>query len=106
MKVSKEIDEIKKKTERIFKAYDVGEAYIFGSYARGDFTEDSDIDIIIVSKKIKSLLTIGAILEELKEALEKDVDLIEEECFEGEMDEDEQKFYDTIKKERVKIYGR
>lgn len=105
MKVSKEIDEIKKKTERIFKAYDVSEAYIFGSYARGDFTEDSDIDIIIVSKKIKSLLTIGAILEELKEALEKDVDLIEEECFEGEMDEDEQKFYDAIKKERVKIYG-
>ena len=50
-------------------------------------------------------MTIGAILEELKEALEKDVDLIEEECFEGEMDEDEQKFYDTIKKERVKIYG-
>ena len=51
MNVSKEIDEIKKLTEPIFKEYDVGEAYIFGSYARGDFTEDSDIDIIIVSKK-------------------------------------------------------
>ena len=105
MSVSKEIDEIKKLTEPIFKEYDVGEAYIFGSYARGDFTEDSDIDIIIVSKKIKSLLTIGAILEKLKEVLKRDVDLIEEECFEGEMDEEEQKFYDTIKKERVKIYG-
>ena len=83
MNVSKEIDEIKKLTEPIFKEYDVGEAYIFGSYARGDFTEDNDIDIIIVSKKIKSLLTIGAILEKLKEVLKKEVDLIEEECFEG-----------------------
>lgn len=105
MSISKEIDEIKKLTEPIFKEYDVGEAYIFGSYARGDFTEDSDIDIIIVSKKIKSLLTIGAILEKLKDVLKKEVDLIEEECFEGEMNEEEQKFYDTIKKERVKIYG-
>lgn len=105
MQVSKEINEIKKLTEPIFKSYDVGEAYIFGSYARGDFTENSDIDIIIVSKKIKSLLTIGAILEELKQALKKEVDLIEEECFEGEIDEEEQKFYDTIKRERVKIYG-
>ena len=79
--------------------------FLYGSQNYNIHTEDSDIDIIIVSKKIKSLLTIGAILEELKEALEKDVDLIEEECFEGEMDEDEQKFYDAIKKERVKIYG-
>ncbi len=100
------INKIKKLTKPIFEQYDVEKAYIFGSYARGDYNENSDIDIIIVAKNIRSLLVIGAILEALKQALNKEVDLIEEECFkEDEMDEIDQEFYNTIKKERVMIYG-
>ena len=100
------IIEIKKLTEPIFKEYGVEKAYIFGSYARGDYNENSDIDIIISSKNIRSLLIIGAILEALKLVLQKEVDLIEEECFEDEeMDEIDQEFYNKIKKERVMIYG-
>ena len=97
------ITEIKKLTEPVFKEYGVEKAYIFGSYARGDYNENSDVDIIISSKNIRSLLIIGAILEALKLALKKEVDLIEEECFEE--DEIDQEFYDKIKKERVMIYG-
>ena len=99
------ITEIKKLTEPIFKEYGVEKAYIFGSYARGDYNENSDIDIIISSKNIRSLLIIGAILEALKLALKKEVDLIEEECFEDDIDEIDQEFYNKIKKERVMIYG-
>lgn len=99
------ITEIKKLTEPVFKEYGVEKAYIFGSYARGDYNENSDIDIIISSKNIRSLLIIGAILEALKLVLQKEVDLIEEECFEDDMDEMDQEFYDKIKKERVMIYG-
>ncbi len=100
------IIQIKKLTKPIFEKYGVEKAYVFGSYARGDYNENSDIDIIIVAKNIKSLLIIGAILEALKQVLKKDVDLIEEECFkEEEMDEIDKEFYDTIKKERVMIYG-
>lgn len=99
------IIEIKKLTEPIFREYGVEKAYVFGSYARGDYNENSDIDIIISSKNIRSLLIIGAILEALKLALKKEVDLIEEECFEDDMDEIDQEFYDKIKKERVMIYG-
>ncbi len=100
------INQIKKLTEPIFKKYGVDKAYIFGSYARGDYNENSDIDIIITAKKIKSLLIIGSILENLKQVLQKEVDLIEEECFkEDEMDELEREFYNNIKKERVMIYG-
>ena len=103
----KAITQIKEITEPIFKQYDIEKAYIFGSYARGDFNENSDIDIIIVAKNIKSLLIIGAILEALKQALNKEVDLIEEECFnEDNIDELDKEFYDTIKKERVMIYGK
>ncbi len=100
------ITQIKKLTEPIFKKYGVEKAYVFGSYARGDYNEESDIDIIIVAKNIRSLLVIGAILEALKQVLQREVDLIEEECFEEDDIEDwEQEFYDNIKKERVIIYG-
>ncbi len=102
---NKAITQIKKLTKPIFQEYGVEKAYIFGSYARGDYDENSDIDIIIVAKNIKSLLIIGAILEKLKEVLKKEVDLIEEECFQGEMDETEQEFYNNIIQERVMIYG-
>lgn len=106
IKRQKAITEIKKLTEPIFKEYGVEKAYIFGSYARGDYNENSDIDIIISSKSIRSLLIIGAILEALKLVLKKEVDLIEEECFEeDEIDEIDQEFYDKIKRERVMIYG-
>lgn len=99
------ITQIKKLTEPIFREYGVEKAYVFGSYARGDYDENSDIDIIIVAKNIRSLLIIGAILEALKQVLKKEVDLIEEECFEEEMDEIEEEFYNNIKRERVMIYG-
>lgn len=106
LKKQEAIIEIKKLTEPIFKEYGVEKAYVFGSYARGDYNENSDIDIIISSKNIRSLLIIGAILEALKLVLQKEVDLIEEECFEDEeMDEIDQEFYNKIKKERVMIYG-
>lgn len=98
------INQIKKLTEPIFRKYKVDRAYIFGSYARGDFDENSDIDIIIEAKNIRSLLVIGAMLETLKQVLKKEVDLIEEECF-NKMDDFEEEFYNNIKRERVVIYG-
>lgn len=109
-KVNKKNDEaiiqIQKLTKPVFEEYGVEKAYVFGSYARGDYNENSDIDIIIVAKNIRSLLIIGAILEALKRVLQKEVDLIEEECFDDdEMDDVDKDFYNTIKKERVKIYG-
>lgn len=106
LKKQEAITQIKELTKPIFEKYGVEKAYVFGSYARGDYNENSDIDIIIVAKNIKSLLIIGAILEALKQTLQKEVDLIEEECFEEDNMEDfEQEFYDNIKKERVVIYG-
>ena len=109
-KVNKKNDEaiiqIQKLTKPVFEEYGVEKAYVFRSYARGEYNENSDIDIIIVAKNIRSLLIIGAILEALKRVLQKEVDLIEEECFDDdEMDDVDKEFYNTIKKERVKIYG-
>ena len=42
------IEEIKSKTERIFKNYNIEKAYLFGSYARGEANKDSDIDLYFI----------------------------------------------------------
>ena len=50
---TKEIAEI---VAPIAKEYGVGKLSIFGSYARGDATKDSDIDFLIIEKgKLRSL---------------------------------------------------
>ncbi len=41
------IEEIKKLIYEIFKKYGIEKAYIFGSYARGEAKQDSDVDIMI-----------------------------------------------------------
>ncbi len=51
---------------------------IFGSYARGEATEDSDVDILVRFEAPKSLFELVRIEDELKCALHRDVDLITE----------------------------
>lgn len=41
-------DTIQKITRRLVKVYDPIEIYLFGSYAWGNPTEDSDLDLLIV----------------------------------------------------------
>jgi len=69
--------EIKEKLEPIFKAAPIDRAILFGSYAKGLQTSTSDVDIVIDSGgKIRGLDFFG-ILEDVTEALNKQVDLIE-----------------------------
>ena len=76
------IEEIKKKILPILKDYRVKKIGLFGSYARGEIKENSDIDILIEIEKDISLLDFVGLKQEIEEALGKKVDLVE---------------YDTIK---------
>jgi len=70
-------DEIKAKLLPIFRAVPVEKAILFGSYAKGNPTQSSDIDIVIDSKgKIRGIDFFG-VLEDITEALDIPVDLIE-----------------------------
>ncbi len=57
---------------------DIKSASVFGSYARGDFNEKSDIDILIEFKegKEKDLFEFIALERKLSEILDKKVDLV------------------------------
>lgn len=64
-----------------FKTKPVLKAWIFGSFARGEQTPDSDIDILFVpdhSGKPFTLFTHGGMLMDLQELLGRKVDLVVE----------------------------
>ena len=65
-----------------FKTQPVQKAWIFGSYARGEETADSDVDILVEYDKNAriSLLTISHMMGELERTTGRHVDLIEEGC--------------------------
>lgn len=63
-----------------FKTQPVLRAWLFGSYARGEETPDSDVDILVEfdhSSPI-GLFAYARMWRELKERLGRDVDLVEE----------------------------
>ncbi len=71
------IAEIKKKIVPILKRNDVKRAAIFGSFAHGEATKKSDVDILIEYKNDdKSLFDLVGLQSELKKTLKRKVDLV------------------------------
>ncbi len=70
------IKQIKDRIIPIFLKHGIHEAYLFGSYARGEAKNSSDVDIYCESGDIKTLLDQGFFEEELIKALGKDVDIV------------------------------
>jgi len=62
----------------ICRQNDVTRLRIFGSMARGEATETSDVDLLIEFSERKSLLALVALERQMSEALERDVDLLTE----------------------------
>lgn len=70
--------ENKEKLVSICKNNDIAFMGIFGSFATGDFREDSDIDFLVDFLKPKSLLEIVRIERLLSESLGRKADLLTE----------------------------
>ena len=60
----------------LLRKYGVVKAGIFGSFARGETTKKSDIDILVQFKGRKSLFDLVRLERELKSTLKKEVDLL------------------------------
>lgn len=71
-----QVEEIEKKIAPLLKRYGVSRAAIFGSYARGEEREDSDIDILVEFEGDRSLLDLAGLKIELEEALGRRVDVL------------------------------
>ena len=82
----------------ICKKYPIRKAYLFGSYARGNATEKSDVDLRIEGD-IKSFFLLGGIYSELSDALGTELDLL------SRLPESEA-FKENLKKDEVLLYER
>lgn len=91
------INEIKNKTIPIARAYGIEKMGLFGSYARGEAKEDSDVDLYIERGRLKSLLQYFAFIDELENVLDCHVDVVTTGI------EDKQ-FLSAIMKEGVLLY--
>lgn len=70
------LDYISSAVSRVLTQYDVSKAYLFGSFARGEQTPDSDIDLRLVCG---NTMTFGALYElshELEKELGRKVDIV------------------------------
>lgn len=74
------MNEIIKILQNYFTKIPISKAWIFGSYARGEQTSDSDIDILITYEKgfRPGVFGMVKIIEELEELVGKKIDLVEE----------------------------
>jgi len=101
------VDELKQRIAPIAEKYQLPAVYLFGSYARGDATDESDVDVLFSGRgsKIHGFL-VGALYDDLQTSLEKQLDLIDEAALEQpEAKLETPWFVENITRERVQIYG-
>ena len=71
------VEEIRSKLIPLFESEPIYKAILFGSYAAGNATEGSDVDIVIDSKGQLLNMDFFGVLHDMTELLGKKVDLIE-----------------------------
>ena len=71
------MDELKNLLAPLFPAYAVYKAILFGSYARGEATQRSDVDLVVDSRGKLLNINFYGLLEDIVQRLGKKIDLIE-----------------------------
>ncbi|WP_409967407.1 nucleotidyltransferase domain-containing protein [Bengtsoniella intestinalis] len=91
-----QVQTIQETVATLAKQYGAQRIYLFGSYARGDMTDTSDIDLRIDKGQIRGL-QLASLLLDLEEALGMRVDLIPTTSL-------NQAFLDSIQENEVLLY--
>ena len=98
------IKEISEKISSVAKNYEVEKVYVFGSYARGEATEDSDIDFYVEFSSPPGL-RFCSFYSDVEECLEKNVDIITKDAlFNPVTMKNNQLFIERILNERMCVY--
>lgn len=74
--MNEKLEQIKKTVVPILKKSDIVRSAFFGSVVRGDFNDESDIDILIEFQDKKTLFDLVGLQQELEQALNRKVDLV------------------------------
>ena len=93
------IDQIREIVSPIAASYGIPAVWLFGSYARGEANEDSDIDLLIDCGSISSGFLLGGLYVDLRNNLHRELDMV---TTEG----DDPDFLQRIRKDEVLLYAR
>ena len=93
------ISDIQELVQPVAMQYDVERVMLFGSYARGDATPDSDIDLHIDKGAIRGYFRLAGFHRDLEAALDMPVDILTT----GALDDE---FLFSITSEEVVLYER
>lgn len=95
------VNEITKKVRNVCRNHpEVECVYLFGSYARGEMTEKSDVDLFYVGEKLTGLKVAG-FYGDLCRSLNKEVDLLSPSNISGD-----ENMISEVFKDGIKIYAR
>lgn len=98
------INEIADKVRPIAEAYDIDNIYLFGSYARGEATKESDIDLYVEFSKPLGL-RYCSFVSDIEDSLGKCVDIITEDAlYNPAILQNNQQLIQRILEERKCIY--
>ena len=102
------IEESRRRIAPVAVRYHLKAVYLFGSYARGEATDESDIDLLIDTSgtSLKGLFALGALYCDSEDALRKKIDLITISALEQRAQvPSDITFRETVEKERVNLYA-
>jgi predicted nucleotidyltransferase len=94
------VADLQKRLSPIFTENKVSKAAIFGSYARDEQQSGSDIDFLVKFESDASLLDLGGLFEDLKDALQTDIDIVT--C--AALENDQTEFAKNVLREARVIY--
>lgn len=101
------VDEIKTRVAPVARKYQLRAVYLFGSYARNEATEASDVDILIdrTGSTIKGMFDMGGLYNDLRDSIGKEIDLVTTQTLEQKSTRQRTPwFVKNLQTEMMKIY--
>ncbi|MBQ9195597.1 MAG: nucleotidyltransferase domain-containing protein [Clostridia bacterium] len=100
------MNEIKDRVAPVANKYQLRAVYLFGSYARSEAKENSDVDLLVdrTGSIIKGMFDMGSLYEDLKNSIGKNIDLITTQMLDQPETQNRSPiFVASVQKERIRI---
>ena len=100
------VDELKRRIAPVAEKYGLQAVYLFGSYARSEATEQSDVDILIdrTGSKIHGMFEMGGLYEDLRACIHKEIDLVTTQTLEQSSTQQRTPlFVRNVQEERIRL---
>lgn len=101
------LDELRERIAPIARKYQIPAVYLFGSYARNEASDNSDVDILIdrEGSTIRGMFDMGGLYAELQSSIGKNVDLVTLQSLKQKSTlERTPWFVENLQKEMVRLY--